>query len=245
LTVTFASTGTVPAAAKTSCPPGTTMQENYMAIDNGSRVPGSGTTTSCLTTGKKETLTAPKSIPGANQTAFAFLFWDINGRLYSRRKATFIAPSDPSFEASAWYLLTGPGCCGPSNITTYGFSVLTDKKLPGTPVASTSPSSAWTSPSHTVFTKTAVTVTAGNPLELLYWRALPKTATVDGTKLSVAAGVSTVAIAFYGANACQSIQNELSGLSLADFPPHGGKALEAEIKYLSAQYQACVVRHGG
>ena len=226
---------------------GTTMYEGYRVLQTGGRVPDSGSTISNLTRGKPETLTAPASIPGTTTgAAYAFLFWDIDGHLFTHRRATFYAPAHAAaFFATAWYLQTGgSGGPGPTAVTTYGFSLITDRTLPGTPIASVAPSSAWTAPSASVSTTTSVTITAANPLDFLRWLAADATAT--GTQLAVGSGISTTAIAFYGPNPCQSIENEIAALSVADFPPpNPAKELQVAARALELQLRACEARHGG
>ena len=158
--------------------------------------------------------------PGTTpDTAYAFLYWDINGHLYAHPRATFVAPTHlSSFAATAWYLLTsggGPG--GATSVMTYGFSLPKDAPLSGSPIASVAPSSAWTPPSAAVSTSTSVTITATDALEFIRW--LAPDATVTGTALAAAAGVSTTAIAFDGPNPCQSIENDIASASAADFGP--------------------------
>ena len=229
-------------------PGGTTMYQSYRVLPTGAKVPGSGSTTSVLKSGGSDTLTAPYVIPGTIAgTAYRFLFWDIDGRLYMHRKAKFVAPShQAAFAADAWYLLTGGGSCPgcPTYVTTYGFSLPEHKTLPGSPIASVVPSSAWTPPSASVSTTTAVTITAANPVEFVKWLAPGATAT--GTQLAVGAGVSTIAIAFYGLNPCQSILNQIESLSPGDFgPPNPAKEYQAAAHYLALQLRVCEAKHGG
>lgn len=182
-------------------PGGTTMYESYRVFPSGAHVPGSGSTTSVLKQGGTNTLTAPQSIPGTVAgTAYGFLFWDIDGHLYTHRTAKFRAPTQAAFAADAWYWLTSGvgGPPGPTYVTTYGFSLLTHKTLPGTPIASVVPASAWTSGLASVSTTASVMITAANPVDFVRWLAPGATAT--GTQLAVGAGVSTVAIAFYEPN---------------------------------------------
>ena len=91
----------------------TTMHESYRVFPSGAHVPGSGSTTSILLRGSTNTLTAPRSIPGTIAgTAYRFFFWDIDGRLYTHRTATFPAPAhQAAFRADAWYLPVGGGPC--------------------------------------------------------------------------------------------------------------------------------------
>lgn len=238
--------GAQPAAAK--CPPGTLMQQGSNAIDTGATVPGTGSTTTCLSPGKIEHVTAPKLIPCSHKLAYGFLFWDINSHLYTRPSVLFKAPSSGSFSATAWYKesgcgCTGPGCGGTSNVYTYGFEVDKNMRLKGTPIASVTPSSAWTAGSQEVFTKSAVTITAVNPVELIYWRIFPPAAaTAKGKVLSAGMGATALAVAFYGPNPCTYISPPAPG-ELG--PGASVAAYQAAAKYDIEQYNECIVRHGG
>jgi hypothetical protein len=226
------------------------MHEGYRVLQTGTRVPGAGSATSVLLAGSKNTLTAPDLITGTTGTVYEFLFWDIAGHLHTQRTATFTAPAhQAALAATAWYLQTGGGPCTiptgcPTGVTAYGFSLVEDAALAGTPIASVTPSSAWTAPSATVWTTTSVTMTATNPLEFVRW--LARDATATGVQLAVGAGVSTIAIAFYGPNPCQDIENEMAATDPGEFgPPDPVKEYQAYLHYLAEEYQACVARHGG
>jgi hypothetical protein len=230
---------------------GTRMHEGYQVLQTGARVPGSGATTSVLTAGSMVSLSAPRRIPGmAPGTAYIFLFWDIGGHLKTHPTATFKVPATPSsIAATAWYLPTGGGACTapagcPSGVTAYGFSLTNDAPLAGTPIAAVVPASTsvWAPPSATVWTTTSVTITAANPLEFVRWLAPHATAT--GLQLAVDAGVSTIAIAFYGVNPCQYIQDEIDAVNPGDFPgPNQALQEQIYIRYLLMQLRACEARH--
>jgi hypothetical protein len=228
---------------------GTTMYVTYRVLPNGTRVPGSSVSTIVLLPGATDTLTAPKTLPGTTpETGYAFFFWDIDGHLRTQPAARFTAPAhQSSFAAMAWYVPTGCSgpCNGPTSVITYAFSLLRYRVMKGTPIASVAPSSAWTAPSSSVSTATAVTITAAHPLTFVRWLAPGATAT--GTKLAVGAGVSTIAMAFYGPNPCQTIQGEINNpVDPSDFPPPDqAKEQQAYQHMLELQLQACEARHGG
>jgi hypothetical protein len=78
--------------------------------------------------------------------------------------------------------------------------------LPQTPIASVSPSSAWTPPSTSVSTVGPVTVTALNYIgphtkysstQFNSWLGFGGGTTISGANLSVSAGASPYGIAFY------------------------------------------------
>ncbi len=140
-----------PAAAK--CPPGTLLTEVHRNIDTGKLVPGSGSTL-CLQSGKTAHLVADASLSAPKGT-YTFLFWDVYGKLHTTPGVSVKTwKSEPAFNATAWYLfqpkcLTPPLCGGGNtNVRTLGFEVDTNKRLPGTPIASVTPATnAWKSPS--------------------------------------------------------------------------------------------------
>ena len=239
-----------PAAAK--CPPGTLLTEIHRNIDTGKLVPGSGSQL-CLQSGKTAHLVADKSLSGAKGSTYLFLFWDVYGKLHTTPGVSVKTwKGEPAFNATAWYLYQ-PGCptppCGGGNpnVRTLGFQVDTNKRLPGTPIASVSPTTnGWVSPQTVVYTNTsAVTITAKNPLDFIYWKIFPPTssATVKSTVLSAGQNAEVLlAIAFYGPNPCTYITPPAPG-ELG--PGASAAAYQAAAKYDMEQYNACVARHGG
>ena len=139
-----------PAAAK--CPPGTLLTVIHRNIDTGKLAPGSGSTL-CLEAGKTAHLVADASLSAPKGT-YTFLFWDVYGKLHTTPGVSVkTSKGEPAFNATAWYLFNAaclaPPCGGGSpNVRTLGFEVDTNKRLPGTPIASVTPSTnAWKSPS--------------------------------------------------------------------------------------------------
>jgi hypothetical protein len=230
-------------------PHGTTMHESYRVFPDGTRVPGTGTTTSVLVRGSTAILTAPAAISGTLPgTVYEFQFWDLAGHLRTNHRTTVKVPTgQAAFRADAWYLLTGGGPCTnpagcPTYMTTYGFSLPAHKTLPGSPIASVVPvsPSVWTPPSATVATTTAATITAATPLDSLHFvHWLAPGATATGTQLAVGAGVSTLAIAFYGPDPCEWILGDAP--YPWELPP---AAYQAAMRAIAAEYHACEVSHG-
>jgi hypothetical protein len=185
----------------------------------GATVPGGLSGTVPVTGGSSVTLTAPDYVyqpsnpPGTLGTVYEFMFWDVNSTLVNTGTATFTAPAaGTAFTAGAWYLpvcvvSSSCGGGGPSSVTTWAFSLNNDKVLPNTPISSVSPSSAWTSPSTSVSTATAVQIDALQLLgahskffgtEFRSWFVFGgEGSTVSGLELQVPAGESPYAIAFY------------------------------------------------
>jgi len=242
--------GTAPAAAK--CPPGTLMNEIYRNIDTGKVIPGSGTQTLCLQSGKTANIVADKSLSGP-KGSYMFLFWDVYSKLHTTiGVAVKTWKSEPTFNATAWYLfqpacLTPPCGGGRVNVRTMGFQVDQNKRIAGTPIASVTPASnGWVTPQTVVYTdKSAVTITAANPLDFIYWKIFPPNPAVTTKDTVLSAGQNAevlLAIAFYGPNPCHQISPPAPG-ELG--PGAGVAAYQAAAKHDAEQYQACVARHGG
>lgn len=238
-----------PAAAK--CPPGTLLTEIHRNIDSGKKVPGSGSTL-CLQSGKTAHLVADSSLTAAKGT-YMFLFWDVYGKLHTTPGVTVKTwKGEPAFNATAWYLFE-PAClkqpCGGGNpnVRTLGFEVDTNKRLPGTPIASVTPATnGWATPQTAVNTNlSAVTITAANPLDFIYWTIFPPNPAVTAKSTLLSAGLNAevlLAIAFYGPNPCHQISPAAPG-ELG--PGAGAGAYSSQAQYDQELYAACVARHGG
>jgi len=167
-----------------------------------------------VTPGSVVALTAPSYLyepaapPATSPTVYEFMFWDVNATLRRTATAIITAPTGaPSFNATAWYLPVGGGGGGASAVTTYAFSLNTYQVLAGSPIQSVSPAIAWTSPSASVSTATAVTITPLDPLvpgtklsstAFRSWFVFGGTGvTKSGNNVTVPAGESPYAIAFY------------------------------------------------
>lgn len=210
----------LPAAAQAF--PLSTMRVSSRIFPSGLLVPG-GEFGTIPVLGGGVALTAPQYVyepstpPGTLGTVYEFMFWDVDATLITTDRATFaVSSSEPSL-ATAWYMpvcVVSSSCSGGGTtaVTTWAFSLTSYKVLPGTPIKSVTPSTAWTAPSTTVSTATAVTIDA-----LSYQGAIPVTPLSGGTvfskwfvfggtttvsgpaneDLSVPAGESPYAIAFY------------------------------------------------
>jgi hypothetical protein len=196
-----------------------TMTISSNVFPTGASVAGGLSGTVPVAGGSSVTLAAPEYVyqpsvpPGSMGTVYEFMFWDINSSLVNTATADFKAPSSgTTFSAGAWYLpvcvvSSSCGSGGPTSVTTWAFSLTNDKILPGTPISSVSPSSAWTSPSTSVSTATAVNIGAlpflgphskFGATEFRSWFVFGGGgATVSGLQVQVPAGESPYAIAFY------------------------------------------------
>ncbi len=201
-------------------PPSAIMTISSNVFPSGATVAGGLSGTVPVAAGSSLTLTAPEYVyqpsvpPGTLGTVYEFMFWDINSALVNTATADFRAPSSgTSFSAGAWYLpvcvvSTSCGSGGPTSVTTWAFSLTNDKVLPGTPISSVGPSSAWTPPSTSVSTATGVDIDALQFLgphskfggtEFRSWFVFGgEGSTVSGLQVQVPASESPYAIAFYG-----------------------------------------------
>ena len=195
------------------------MKLSSRLFPSGAPVPGGMSGAVLVSGGKLGTLTAPAfiyqpppaSTPTAPGTVYEFMFWDVNAVLKPKEKATFIAPAGGTiFQATAWYLPIGGGSCAgpcPTAVTTWAFSLNAYKVLPESPIESVLPATAWTSPSTSVSTATAVKITASEYLGTHTKSSFTKfrswfvfgggKVAISGAKVSVGAGQSPYAIAFY------------------------------------------------
>ncbi len=182
---------------------------------SGTAVPGGMSGGVLVSGGKLAALTAPEFIyqpppassPTAAGTVYEFMFWDVNATLKRKEKAAFIAPSGTTFQATAWYLALGGGEGGSTAVTTWAFSLDTYKVLPESPIESVVPATAWTSPSSSVSTATAVKITAsefiGTHTKFSFtgfrsWFVFGGSKVkIKGANVIVPAGESPYAIAFY------------------------------------------------
>jgi len=198
-----------------------TMDLAAMQFPSGGPISGATSGSIPVTPGSTVNLTTPATLPdSANpQDQFQFMFWDVDGTVTPTESTSFAAPAaGTTFDAYAWYRLTGPGPCTgscPPELTTWAFSAPENEILSGTPIESAT--SGWTAGSQYVLTADAPSVTAlrnfappGTPLkdQLLYppfikWLSFfgtgVTTSGVDGITLNVPANESPWAIAFYGA----------------------------------------------
>jgi hypothetical protein len=207
----------MPSAAEAG-PLAATLRVGSKEFPSGALLPGGEFGTITVAAGPV-TLTAPEYVyelskpPGTLGTVFEFMFWDIDHTLYSTERATFV-PAGTLRLATAWYLpvcvvSTSCGGGGVPTLTTWAFSLMKYKVLAATPIASVTPSTAWTSPSTHVSTSSAVSVTAQSYLGAhtlasgsttfgsWFVFGAPSSVKVSALDLTVPAGVSPYAIAFY------------------------------------------------
>ncbi len=207
-----------PATAQAG-PLSTTVVLGSRVFPSGAAVPGGPAGTIPVVKGSSVTLWAPAYLykpavpPSTAGTVYEFMFWDVNSILITTEKAKFTAPSAvSSFKAIAWYL---PVCVdaatctggGPTSVTTWAFSLTSNKVLSGTPIGSVAPASAWTPPSTSVSTSAAVDITglgclgsctATSWTVFSSWFVFGGSGTLTSAlDLKVPAGESPYAIAFY------------------------------------------------
>ena len=184
----------------------------------GTPVPGGVSGSVLALRGSSVTLKAPQYLyqpatpPATSATVYEFMFWDVHTTLIATERAKFTVPSSGPVLATAWYLpvcVTSSCGGGASAVTTWAFSLTNYKVLAGTPIDSVTPTSAWTSPSTSVSTTTAVEVEASSYLGgtpsfaggtvFSSWFVFggASTVTTSGLDLNVPVGESPYAIAFY------------------------------------------------
>lgn len=205
----------MPAAAQAGPSPATVFLGSKL-FPTGAAVTDGVSGTIPVTRGSSFTLTAPQYLYNsatapALPTVYQFMFWDVNATLIKTEKAKFTAPAAGGVIATAWYLpiCVTPSCgSGPTAVTTWSFSLTTYKVLSGTPIDAVAPASAWTSPSTSVSTATSVEIaaslffgpyTASSGKAFVSWFVFggASTVTISGPDLTVPAGESPYAIAFY------------------------------------------------
>ena len=183
----------------------------------GTPVPGGVSGSVLALRGSSVTLKAPQYLyqpaipPATSPMVYEFMFWDVHTTLIATERAKFTVPSSGPVLATAWYLpvcVTSSCGGGTSAVTTWAFSLTNYKVLPDTPIGLVSPAAAWTSPSTSVSTATAVDITAqsylgtetstsGTVFSSWFVFGGAKTVTISGLDLNVPAGESPYAIAFY------------------------------------------------
>jgi hypothetical protein len=158
----------LPAAAQAS--PSATMTVSSSLFPSGAAAPDGVTGKVHVVAGSSVTLTAPRYLyePGtasASPSVDEFIFWDVNATLQRKVKARFTAPST-GFSATAWYLPIGGGCAAGQtcvgDVTTWAFSLASNRPLSFTPISSVTPAAAWTLGSSSVSTTDAAVLAAGH-----------------------------------------------------------------------------------
>jgi hypothetical protein len=187
---------------------------------------------------------------------YEFLFWDNQGVL-SWSPTVSICVGSGNTTATAWYLALGDctGTCGcpPDGcyVTTFAFSIDHNEVLAsGTPIALVAPNSpvAWPgSPSTTVLTNSAESISAASALAFppysaepfRYWQQL---GTSSQTPIGVVyqAGKNSTAwvIAFYGPDPCQIYHEELQSCEEQD-----GEGGHLNCAPFGKELQACEVQN--
>lgn len=143
----------------------------------------------------------PSPPPPNNQ--FCFMFWNVNGAVYSTAATSIASVGTGDFAGSAWYRNCNPGGSGgPASIQTAAFSVTQDLFLSETPIQSVTPAGAWAGGNNTGVNPAAgaVTITAKDEIggeEFGGWLIFGAGAAGGGTNLNVPQNGSTLAIAHY------------------------------------------------
>lgn len=230
------------------------MTLSFRLFPTGNLVPNTPSGTIHVPSGGAVTLTAPALVfgQGSPEPSYAFAFWDADDSAITTEVATFNAPSDNSdFDAFAWYFLRGGG--GGSGITTYAFSLNKEEVIAGkTPIASVTPSGAWTGPPST----TVSTTTSANPVVITAasliggfgrfasWLQFGN-GSASGPTLTVPAQGASTAIAFYTVpqpDPCDGIRTQLDNLNPSDYPNPG--AYERAVQALLRELIACEKQYG-
>jgi len=205
-----------------------TMIQSCKIFPSGEIVTGTPVITDSPVPGSSVTIQAQYQIqvvvsPGQIDT-YDFIFWNVDATPTPpqltgatpdpKQMITFPAPNDDStFDATAWYILTGPG--GGSGGVVYAFSQNQDKELSNSPIGTIIPASAQTGP-NTFSTTTNVVVTAPAVIvgygRFSQWLPIFEKP-VNDPVLTVPANGAIVAIAFYGIpvpDPCQGLRDDLA-----------------------------------
>src|SRR5215472_3354286 len=209
-----------------------TMTLSFRILPDGTYVPGTTSGVFQLTDGAPQTLTAPLTIPGTPH-GYRFDFWiadfdvfpvqEPGGSPEPQQTISFTAPAGHAFAATAWYR---PDVPGPPGVLAWAFSVNQDTTLPQSPFGSVVPATAHqdantastTASSQPVVITAAALITGAGRFGS--WRQLSGNGTVNGPTLTVPAGGSSVAVAFYSIpvpDPCQAIRDQLDYLTPQDF----------------------------
>jgi hypothetical protein len=160
---------------------------------------------------------APEKLPvnGNANATYIFLFWNINGKENTNNSVSYSPAQNSNTAMTAWYLEEGGGVCAhppcppPAVAVTWAFSLDKNEPLAGiTPIASVRPNTGnvWASPSTTVPTTVAETITARTTINISsppeseafqYWQALGGTNKNTNTSFTAPKESSSQNIAFY------------------------------------------------
>jgi hypothetical protein len=226
------------------------MTRTDRLFPSGTQIGGSGINP--VEPGKQDIQTANKCYadPVDPSVSDCFLFWNVNGSLYTTPTISFIVP-EQDFNATAWYIqeVGGPA----PTVDTFLFSLVQDKELTETAISSVSPASAWPGPPATsVATNTSdtpPTITASQFIAdagaFSSWLVGSGNLTPAGRVLQdggVGVAGGGWAIAFYGPDPCDDIRQQLANISEADFPSPA--AYKRAFEFLLQQLVLCEKQHG-
>lgn len=153
-------------------------------------------------------------VNGNANATYKFLFWNINGTENTNKSVSYSLAQNSTTAMTAWYLEEGGGSCTPPHCpppaaATWAFSLDKNEPLAGiTPIVSVRPNTGnvWTSPSTTVPTTVAETITARTTINISsppeseafqYWQALGGTNKGTSTSFTAPKESSPQNIAFY------------------------------------------------
>jgi hypothetical protein len=210
--------------------------------------------------------------PPGDPSSYTFAFWAVpsnvqptqftNGVPDSQQVSSFTAPTDESFNATAWYVADGSG--GPAALV-WAFSLNKSAPIPTAtltsipPFASVSPPECVEGPNMVSTTDPAaiaagsVTITAAGLIEgsgrFQQWLQFFGNGVVTGQQLTMKAGApsdagSSDAIAVYSIpqpDPCQPIRTQIADLNQGDFPNPADylrafRALEADLRQCEQEY---------
>jgi hypothetical protein len=234
-----------------------TMTLSCRILPDGTTVPGTTSGVFQLTDGAPQALTAPLTIPGTPHR-YRFDFWIADFEIFPAQQPGGIpapqqtinitTPPGQAFAATAWYR---PDTPAPPGVLAWAFSVNQDTTLPQSPFGPVAPATAHKD-AHTVSTTASSQPTVITAAALITgagrfrsWHQLSGNATVHGATLTVPAGGSSVAVAFYAIpvpDPCQPIRDQLNYLHPADFdtPTEYDRAAA----YFRGQLKECEQKYG-
>ena len=234
-----------------------TMTLSFRILPDGTYLPGTTSGVFQLTDGAPQTLTAPLTIPGTPH-GYCFDFWIADFDVFPVQQASgspepqqtinVTAPAGQAFAATAWYR---PCAGGPPGVLAWAFSVNQDTTLPQSPFGSVVPATAHkdANSASTTASSQPVVITAARLItgagRFGSWLQLSGDGTVNGATLTVPAGGSSVAVAFYSIpvpDPCQPIRDQLEYLSPADFDTL--TEYERATAYFQGQLKECEQKYG-
>ncbi len=252
-----------------------TMTLSYLVFPSGTPVPETQVLQIVVPDDLSQTLGATEQFnvvaaPGDPLSTYTFAFWAVPGKVQptqvtngvadAEQIVTFPAPSDESFNATAWYVLDGPGGAG---VGVWAFSlnegapILAANLTSTPPFASVSPSACVEGANAVSTTDPAaiaagkVMITAANLIEgsgrFQQWLEFFGDNDVVGDLLTVAADGSSEAIAVYSIpqpDPCLGLRQELADIlgNPQDFPNPG--AHQRAVQAVTSQLRQCEQEYG-